>query len=141
MCEEKVTGIMPGFLIGRGQTRPPPCDGSCHQPASARLSPTQYAQRVLAVCGGIVVLASAGAILRGLLIAVAVVLALAVAAAGGWLWHRVRSLRQRQYIVPAPLPAPARTVVTGVSVRAIEPGRRAGDPVLRDRAPGRRARG
>jgi hypothetical protein len=119
MCESKVTGIMPSFLIGRFQRREQPCN--CHQPAAAQ-TPTQYAQKVLLTVGGIVILAGMNVILHVALIALVAVLGIAVLGSGWWLTRRVRSLRQQTFM-PAPLEQAPWTTVTGVRVQAIDPAK------------------
>lgn len=132
MCE----GSMPGF-IGRQRiyarsaraNRKDAGQCSCHQP-EPRKTPTERAQGALAVIGGVCMASAVGTGAAGralglgaevVLIAVAVVLALALAGAGWWLVRRVRSLRE-PVVVPVDWQRP-RTTVTGVQVRALEPGR------------------
>ncbi len=116
MCDPKVTGIMPGFLIGRGQRKQAAQPCQCHQP-QPRDTPTQFAQRVLAVVGGIVLLASVNLILHALLIALASIF---VITAGTAAVVAVRRHRRRMAVIPAPPPAgPVRTVVTAVTVQVI----------------------
>jgi hypothetical protein len=90
------------------------------QSARPRLTPTDYAQRVLAVVGGIVLLASLNFLLHALLATLAVLFA-GVSATAVVVAVRRRSRAARA--IPAPLPAapPPRTVVTSVDVRAIGP--------------------
>ena len=87
------------------------------QPAPPRLTATGYAQRCLAVVGGIVLLASVNLILHVLVITLAVLFA-AVSCSAAVV--TVRRRRKRRPVIPAPLPAgPVRTVVTAVTVQAI----------------------
>ena len=127
MCEPKATGIMPGFLVGRGQRTQAQAECKCHQKPARTL--TQKAETALVVVGGIVLLASMNWILHALVIALASVLAVLVAAAAVLAVRRSRPARSRRALVPAPRQAiAARTTVTSVTVNAIGQGAR---PVLR----------
>jgi len=96
-----------------GQAQPSPFDKA-----------TRTAQRVLAVVGGIVLLASVNFLLHALLYALLAVFALVCGAAVVVTVRRRRRLRK---VIPAPLPAPARTMVAGVRVRAIGQANRGDD--------------
>lgn len=129
VCE----GKMPGFIsrqaiYAKGRRMAAQQDCHCRQPAP--LTSTQYAQRVLAVVGGVVLLAMAGVIIHVAIVAALGLAAMALLAGAWWTVRRVRGLRQ-PVLIPAPLPgAPARTTVTGVRVRALGPSRAAASTAL-----------
>lgn len=132
MCQPKSSGILPGFLIGRGQQtrQAKPC--SCEQHQQPRKTATDKGRDFLAWVGGICAASAVGTGALGhalgigvhvLIIAVGVVLGLAVAGGGWLLLRRVRSLQEPQiapWLTPA-LQEGTRTTVTDVRVRAIGP--------------------
>jgi hypothetical protein len=102
------------------------------QPARAGLTATDYAQRVLMVAGGIVLLASMNFLMHALLVTLAALFAVLCGVAAV---VTVRSRRRLRTVIPAPLPAARpRTTVTAVQVRAIGSRQaQAGLPVITGR--------
>ena len=101
------------------------------RPARPALTPTDYAQRVLIVVGGIVLLASMNFLLHALLCTLAALFVLVCSVA---VVVTMRRRRRRRTVVRAPLPAPARTMVTGVRVRAIGAPARSGKAIRNEGA-------
>lgn len=123
MCESK----MPGFFarqriysqgrraVARDARNGRPC--ACHQPAAAKTA-TDRAQEVLAVVGVVVLMASVSWIMHALAIALSVIFIAPCGVAG---YKLKRRLMRCAAAVPAPLPGAPRTMVTGVTVRALQP--------------------
>jgi hypothetical protein len=126
MCDERMTVV--GRAAGRKAQRQHDAkvaadavrayqNGSA-KPARQPLTPTQYAQRVLAVCGGIVGLYAMNFLLHAMLVTLAVLFAGVSATA---VVVTVRRRRRTARAIPAPLPAASpRTVVTAVHIQAVE---------------------
>src|SRR5258708_36060882 len=90
-----ISGVMPGFLIGRAQKAAQPCQ--CHQPAPRRTA-TQRAQTVLAGGGVVVAMAAANFLEHALLwVLLAVFCGLVVTGAA------LRYRRRARVVIPAPV--------------------------------------
>jgi hypothetical protein len=128
MCEQcKVTPAVMGRAAGRKAQREHDAKVAAdavraYAKGSAapqsRPTPTEYAQRVLMVAGGIVLLASVNFLMHALLYTLAAVFTVLCGVAAVVAVRRRR--RRLRTVIPAPLPsAPARTTVTGITVRAL----------------------
>jgi hypothetical protein len=125
MCEKcKVTPAVIGRAAGRKAQREHDAKVAADalrayhgQAAAPRLTATQYAERVLMVVGGIVLLASMNFLLHALLISLAVLFA-AVSTTAVVVTVRRRKRRLRT-VIPAPLEGRYRTAVESVTVRSL----------------------
>lgn len=112
MCKQQATGIMPSFLIGRGQRQPAPCQCQAAKPTLGQRfdAATHKANKVLIGVGLVALPSVIGLIIHVLVIAVFVTLTLALS--GVTIGLLVKQRRRR---VALPVFAPAPEVVTAAA--------------------------